>query len=54
MMAWAASKAPSGLRASFSIPMPFSMGARSMGWPITPVEAMITSRGSMPRASPTI
>ena len=50
-MASAASRLPSGERASFSAPTDASMGETSSLCPMTPVEATMTSRASMPQAS---
>ena len=50
MIASAASPLPPRESAAASAGMAASMGAGSSGWPITPVEATITSEASMPSA----
>ena len=51
MMPKAASRPPSSLSLDTSSPMPFLMGSRLRGCPITPVDATTTSEGLMPKAS---
>ena len=52
IMPSAARSLPSSVKPSISEGIPAAMGAISMGWPMTPVEATTTSSGLMCRAPP--